>query len=72
MIGVLAIPFVTPSMTVAQQTIDKQTKIEQDTLKKFYKEPEYVTGSFMVSGTYSFTGQAIPVSGIMSDKFINF
>jgi hypothetical protein len=56
--GIFALPFVTPAMTVAQQTLDKmpkpvqkQTKIEQETLKNFYTETEYSSGVFMFSGS---------------------
>lgn len=57
--GLFALPFVTPAMTVAQQTMDKmpkpvqkQTVVEQKKLEKFYSPPtEYgYTGVYMLSG----------------------
>ena len=57
--GIFALPFVTPAMTVAQQTLDKmpkpvqkQTVVEQKKLEKFYTETKYASGCYQLSGVY--------------------
>lgn len=61
--GIFALPFVTPAMTVAQQTLDKmpkpvqkQTAVEQKKLEKFYNEPKYAVSGNYATGVYMFSG----------------
>ena len=75
--ALFTLPFVTPAMAAEKQwmekmpkPVQKQTKVEQDTLKKFYREPDGATG-FMYSGVYSVTGSYNPrfmVSGIVAPE----
>lgn len=67
--AMFALPFVTPAMTVEKQLMEKmpkpvqkQTKIEQKTLEKFYSKEQPI---YALSGVYtgiSITG-SYPISG---------
>lgn len=69
-----ALPFVTPAMTVEKQLMEKmpkpvqkQTKIEQEKLDKFYDGNHKFQLSGCYSGVYSVTG-SYPVSGTVSPQ----
>ena len=64
LVGIFAIPFVAPAMTMEQmpKAVKKQTKVEQKTIDKFY------TKTKAASGSYDYSGIRFMCSGIMPNN----